>query len=669
MTKTYHLPRLYDDSSYINPPAYNNLYHPQTNPDPYVIKYNGMYYCYSTGEGGVQVSISKDLVTWTYLGIATVNESKHNYWAPSVIYDNGIFYLYCSNTSSDTDDCHQEYLQLYTSTKPEGPFTFVKTFFYKFSIDAHVIRDHNGELYLFYSTNDYNGIEENNAGTIILVDRLLSFTELAGEEHAIVLPSLQEEVFEQNRFGDGRDWYTIEGAFFLRRRGHAFLLYAANAYVRENYFLGYSYTDHAGPISDICWRKYPDDYTFSPLVRRNQYVEGTGHCSVIQAPNLVDDWIIYHGRSQKQPLLLDTEQRVMYIDPLFYSGNRLITNAPSFLEQDAPSAPTFSCFGDFSADNSETLTTNDITLIIIKTTLTNYVMECNLISLPTHMGACYGLFLSYLNINTYLKLQFNSGKRTVQILQAEHGLQRVLQEYRLSTDYSHTASHHLRISRFFEKFYIFLDDVLILSLTSSIPYGRTGFFTQYTQAEVLYFAITSHVALYGEDLCYFSKLFQSEQLLLLGIEKNSAHILPDPQAVRTYIRSAAREPSVIRELYAASDSMCSLTCRLLRLSSFLKVEFLEAEQAVLTVLIKNQTLKITNENIDSDCKQTILYDTEYKEREFTLSYCRYADKISVYLDNHYVCIPNAGTTLLKLTTSYLDIIGYEQTQKIENRKS
>ena len=66
------------------------------------------------------------------------------------------------------------------------------------------------------------GTDEYRPGTSILVDRLIHFTELAGEEKPVVTPSIKEEMFEENRFGDERDWYTVEGAFFLRRHNRAY---------------------------------------------------------------------------------------------------------------------------------------------------------------------------------------------------------------------------------------------------------------------------------------------------------------------------------------------------------------------------------------------------------------------------------------------------------------
>ena len=68
-------------------------------------------------------------------------------------------------------------------------------------------------------------------------------------------------------------------------------MYSGNAYTREHYFVGYSISENG-----VNWRKYPNDYFYGPLLRKNSIVEGTGHNSIVKAPNNVDDWIVYHGR-------------------------------------------------------------------------------------------------------------------------------------------------------------------------------------------------------------------------------------------------------------------------------------------------------------------------------------------------------------------------------------
>lgn len=49
------------------------------------------------------------------------------------------------------------------------------------------------------------------AGTIILLDEMLSPEQFAGNPKPVLLPTLEQEIFAKDRFGDGRDWYTLEG--------------------------------------------------------------------------------------------------------------------------------------------------------------------------------------------------------------------------------------------------------------------------------------------------------------------------------------------------------------------------------------------------------------------------------------------------------------------------
>ena len=92
------------DSTYCNPvPFSDGKIH--TNPDPFVLRWCGRYYCYSSDEHGAKVSVSEDLVHWEYRGYAIREQGYHHYWAPSVIYLNGTFYMYYSNIPIEEADC------------------------------------------------------------------------------------------------------------------------------------------------------------------------------------------------------------------------------------------------------------------------------------------------------------------------------------------------------------------------------------------------------------------------------------------------------------------------------------------------------------------------------------------------------------------------------------
>lgn len=311
----------------------------RTNPDPFGFQYRGRYYCVATDEHGVRGSWSDDLVTWHDAGYVLQLQGRSNYWAPCVTYSEGRFYLYFSCAPSESTDPHDEHLMVASATEPLGPYEHRRTFFDSFSIDPHVVRGDDGHHYMFYSTNDPVSDDESFIGTSIFVDRLDAFNSLAGNPRPVVGPTLPEEMFEANRFGDGRDWYTVEGATYVRRRDRAFMTYSGNAYVRENYFVGYSRAKATDRIDALEWRKFPSDSEHSPLIMRSAEVEGTGHNSIVVAPNLVDWWILYHGRDAADELDPAREQRTMRIDPLYVDGGRLDTPAPTTELSAAPARP------------------------------------------------------------------------------------------------------------------------------------------------------------------------------------------------------------------------------------------------------------------------------------------------------------------------------------------
>lgn len=646
MNKTYNLPRIWSSSNYKNPVAYLNMDILPTNPDPYVIKYNGVYYCYSTDEHGVNISSSTDLANWKYIGKTAKEEGKHDYWAPCVIYDNGRFYLYCSNTGIDTKDNHQEFLQLYTSSSPEGPFLYEKTLFQKFSIDAHVVKDSDGVFYIFYSVNDYMGTDETHPGTSILVDRLIHFTELAGEEKPVVLPTISEEIFEENRFGDGRDWYTVEGAFFLRRHNHAYLIYAANAYLHENYFLGYSISENNDRIPDIHWKKYPSDHIFSPLVRKNNYVNGPGHCSVIQAPNLIDHWIIYHGRPAGTPFIEGAEQRVMYIDPLYFNGPRLTTNAPSYLEQDAPGKPSYFCCQELPSSDFDILEEHSVIRRILKHSFHNYVMEWDISCKVTHMGARYGILAAFLDTGNYLEFLFDSGQRSLSVIQERNYIRKVIDKIPLSKEYNHEAAHNIRILRNFEHFSFLLDGVLLTSPYVHIPYGNVGFITRYTHAGAAHFSITGHTELYAKDLFYLSRVFRPDQTLLYH---------------NGLLDLASKSPVRLTELSEKTNCRRVLECSLLHQLSYLYADIYEGGAKRISLSLKQGNCRITA--YPGSGAETV-EEWDCPGKDFTIYIAHINKKTTIFLANHTFLFesPASQAQLLCITASRLHITGYEETK-------
>lgn len=472
----------------------------RTNPDPHVLRWCGRWYCYSSDTfdaNGVRVSVSEDLVHWTDLGFCVPHPAQKHFWAPAVIYLNGVFYMYYSAVPLDSEDDHDEHLMLATATRPEGPFHWKKTFFEEFSIDAHPLL-WQGKLYLFYSVNNWIGTDETAAGTCILVDELLTPDTLAGHPRPVVTPSLPQEIFEKNRFGDGRDWYTIEGAATLTRSDKLWVMYSANCFLHEDYFVGVAAAPAKSDLMEMAFQKCPSAYVWKPLLKRSASTEGTGHNTVTKAPDLVGDWIVYHGRRMAEPRDVTREQREMYIDPLYRNADTLFCLGPTDTEQPAPALPLIKL--------SDLKVSKDVTLCAAPAC---YVAELWLSAKRQHTGIRYSLHLWQTDEENYLELELHSGKKSLEIARCRDGIRSVLQRSALPDGFAYPAPHLLRIERNFGNWRITLNELLTLAFSDSFEAeGHSirllSFFSELT---VQSFALTQAADLSGKALAYISMFY------------------------------------------------------------------------------------------------------------------------------------------------------------------
>jgi hypothetical protein len=188
-------------------------------------------------------------------------------------------------------DTHTQGLKVAVCDTIDGKFEYLNDLCAPFSIDAHPVINETG-LYLFYSINKYEG---DKVGTRIVVDKMLSPTKMLGNPKEVVVPSLSQEIYQKDRFVKGQDWYTIEGACYFYESGIHYLLYSANCYQHEDYFVGYCVSNSREmDLTKIKYDKYPSSNIFKPLLVKNEFESGTGHNSVIKYK---DEWyIVYHGR-------------------------------------------------------------------------------------------------------------------------------------------------------------------------------------------------------------------------------------------------------------------------------------------------------------------------------------------------------------------------------------
>lgn len=472
-------------------------------PDPYVIKYNGIYYCYATGKKGIPVLSSVDLTQWNYCGYALENDNEHEFWAPCAINSNGIFYLYYSSRDVGEEDCHKEYLKVAKSLSPKGPFEYIKTLYNKFSIDPHVVPSIQGGFDLYYSVNDFCGCDSRRPGTAIVCEHMTDEVTLCNYPEPVVLPSADNEIFCRNRFGDGRDWHTVEGAFHHRVGGNEYLMYSGNAYTDEDYFVGY-----AMKSLNNTWEKQIDTCSDSRLLKRNDEIEGVGHNSIIKAPNKVDEWIVYHGRE----VLKDSEEnerRTMRIDPLHRDGDKLWTDGPTKQRTVKPACPKVRAFyeGDskdskglwniisgtwvYGDDSSINTDADAQSKMLSMEVFESCIFEVNFCSKSGHMGCIAGVVISYLDDGNYSEILFNTGNRRCYLKECVNGIAIETQLAALKTETDFSRYHQLIIEKTKTFLSIYLNNSFLAECNIFFQNGRMGLSGYYSAVAFAGISITN----------------------------------------------------------------------------------------------------------------------------------------------------------------------------------
>ncbi|MBO5701493.1 MAG: family 43 glycosylhydrolase [Clostridia bacterium] len=257
-------------------------------PDPYIFEDNGKLYLYVTGTRGVEAYSADDLFgVWHYEGIVFSIEGRYEYWAPSVTKIGDRYYIY---VSSSTDE-EFEYMHAAVADSPLGPFKNVKCFYKRFSIDSHVVETGKG-LFLWYAEDN---TDCDRIGTRIYVDKLIDPMTPANQPVEMIVPTMDEEIFKRNRFGDGRDWHTIEGAFWFREGDWQYVMYSGGCYDNDSYHIGYAAArSDENDLTKVEFIKHTADGAFDPVLIKNDFEEGTGHHSVIKHKGQY--YAIYHGR-------------------------------------------------------------------------------------------------------------------------------------------------------------------------------------------------------------------------------------------------------------------------------------------------------------------------------------------------------------------------------------
>jgi beta-xylosidase len=337
--------------------------------DPYVLYVKGdKYYLYGTGgvQHGFVAYSSTDLVHWKSEGqiwwASNINGWSDStaawdgaYWAPEVYEVKGKFYLFYSAQWKENPNKEVENFRIGVAVadKPTGPFTDLqnKPIFdpgYPI-IDANVLFDTNGKLYLYYSRCAYKHPVESEVANwarskgwfkeieeswVYGVELKPDFSGIIGEPVLCLRPPVsmkdkQAEWESRSVTSNEVNRRWTEGSVAFKKGATYYMMYSANYFGGKNYAVGYATSNNPlGPF-----KKAANNPVLAKNADKGGIVTGTGHNSITYSPDGKEMFCVYHGRTTATG-----EERVVFVDRMKIEKNgRLIVAGPTTTPQPLPS--------------------------------------------------------------------------------------------------------------------------------------------------------------------------------------------------------------------------------------------------------------------------------------------------------------------------------------------
>lgn len=285
----------------------SNPVYPRYFADPFAWRAGESYYAIGTRPADAPIRYtglpeafpllrSHDLVHWEERGFALVPpppEYGLDFWAPEVAFADGTYFMYYSVGFGDK----AHHLRVAESNLPEGPFVdngqpLTTPQSCPFAIDASPFRDDDGTWYLFHARDFPVRSAGYEAGTGLVVDRLVDMRRLAGDLRVVARPNRPWQLFQVRReiYSQVLDWHTLEGPSVLRHEGRYYCFFSGGNWQNESYGVDYVVADHPlGP-----W--HSDSTVEMARVLRTQAdgLIGPGHNSFVAGPD-GRTWMVYHA--------------------------------------------------------------------------------------------------------------------------------------------------------------------------------------------------------------------------------------------------------------------------------------------------------------------------------------------------------------------------------------
>ncbi len=263
--------------------------------DPFVMRYNGIYYLYvSTKDGSVGIKCwsSPDLVNWHYEGFCTNDPLTRGAYAPEVYYYNGYFYMYTSPAGNGH--------YVLRSDSPTKGFEVI-TDNVGMSIDGSVFMDNDGKWYFYTAGHGAMQVYHMTSPTQMKNGRPLTSVSV------------------------NNGW--TEGGMVVFHDGYYYITYTGNHVLSPSYRILYGVSD----TSPLHFEHMKEENPL--LISTSGEVLGIGHSSTVKGPDLDSYYIVYHA------LLDTTPNRTMNIDRIVFNGKHIEIMGPTTVPQQAPDLP------------------------------------------------------------------------------------------------------------------------------------------------------------------------------------------------------------------------------------------------------------------------------------------------------------------------------------------
>lgn len=431
--------------------------------DPFVMRYDGKYYLYSslTGgniENGIPCWISDNLVDWKFAAwvygdgtSGSGGEIAYTAYAPEVIYYRGYFYM-CEAPRG------QGHYILRAPT-PTSQFEVVSNNL-GLGIDGSFYVDKEGNLYLVSAISGYS-----SEGSIF-------YTQLLFDDEGMVSAGTRKSVPVAVMGG----W--TEGPGYFERDGYQYFTYTGNHVDSSSYRVAYASTTDAFLFEGLTTKENNiillstgDDapYSGGGYASDENYVgvstyRGLGHSSNVTGPNLDSEYIAYHnaGRQDHTGVTGNGYNRRYNVAQLLTNDSDLMVNGLCTYATPKPAG------ADFNAYGAEELTTQD-GFALSEDTEAVYTAELNF-ALAEGEGS---VVVGWTNADSYTEISVNG--TTLTLTRVREGGREMLGTAKIDESDNPDALHTVKVINGYAFAEVRYDGVVLMRLETPLSSaGKIG---------------------------------------------------------------------------------------------------------------------------------------------------------------------------------------------------